>query len=443
MKNNSLLIKNANIYTGGISKKLLKGYEIYIEDGRISKIFKSGTKKINVKKIINADNKIVMPGFINIHMHFYSTFATGLNKINPSNNFVDVLNNLWWKLDKKLDSKAIYYSTLAALINAVKHGTTTIIDHHSSPFSIRGSLFEIEKAVTRCGLRCSLCYEVSDRDGDKRAEEGIKENYEFIKYVKNKNSNFIKALFGLHASFTLTDKTLAIASDIGNSLDTGFHIHCAEDVTDQKDSIRKYSMRVVERLNKFMITGDKSIFAHCVHLNEKEKDIIRMTSTAVAINPQSNANNAVGISDIKNFAKENILYGIGTDAMTVNMMEELRAALWLSHLKNKNPNPTLCFNDVSKMIENNVIIANRYFKGIGEIKEGNFADIIIIDYYPCTPLRENNFSGHLIFGISRQRVDTTIVNGNILMENKEIKFIDEKEVGEKSIKISKKIWDTF
>ncbi len=441
MKTKTILIKNSIIFTGGSSKKLLKGYDILIEDSKIKKIFKSASKNIKADKIINAEDKLIMPGFINVHMHFYSSFARGLNKINPSKDFVEVLNNLWWRLDKKLDYDAIYYSSMAALIQAIKKGTTTLIDHHASPFSIRGSLFEIEKAVRRCGLRACLCYEVSDRDGEKKALEGIKENYEFIKYSNEKNDNFIKSLFGLHASFTVSNKTLEIASDIGNSLNSGFHVHCAEAISDQIDCQKKHKMRVVERFEKFSILGEKTILAHCVHINEKEKEILRRTQTQIAVNSQSNANNAVGISDIIGFSQKEILYGLGTDAMTVNMMEEMRAALWLCHLKNSNP--SVGFSEVTKTLENNVKIALKYFERIGEIKEGNFADIIMVDYRPTTPLKEDNFMGHLIFGISQSNIDTTIVNGNVLMEKGKLNFIDEKEVARKSEEKAKKIWNLF
>lgn len=441
MKEN-ILIKNSLLFKGYLSNELINNACIYIEDGIVKKIFNNKDNKIKAKKIIDANGRLVMPGFINTHMHFYSTLARGLNKIKPSKDFMEVLKNLWWRLDKKLTKQAIYYSAIIQLITAIKKGTTILIDHHASPFSINGSLFEIEKAVRQTGLRASLCYEVSDRDGEKKAEEGIRENYEFIKYTQKTDDNFIKALFGLHASFTLSDKTLLIASDIGNSLNAGFHIHCAESIKDEEDCIRKYKMRIVERFNKFLILGPNTILAHCVHINEKEKEIIKITNTNVVLNPQSNANNAVGISDIIGFANKNITYGLGTDAMTVNMMEELRSSLWLCHLKNSNPSAG--FMEIANLLKNNIKIASNYFKNVGEIKEGNYADIIIMDYYPITPISSDNFYGHLIFGVSQSEVLTTIVNGKILMENRELKInIDEKEIAHKSREIAKKIWSKF
>ena len=171
-------------------------------------------------------------------------------------------------------------------------------------------------------------------------------------------------------------------------------------------------------------------------------DLIRINDTPVVLNPQSNANNAVGISDVLKFAQKGIVYGLGTDAMTNNMMEELRAALWMCHLKNKNPSSG--FNEIIAAFKNNKEIALRHFDKIAEIKRGNYADIIILDYYPHTPMSSDNFYGHLIFGISQADVITTIVNGRILMENRELKIgIDEKELSAKASSIAEKIWSSF
>jgi len=437
-----ILIENGIIWTGGEKGKLLKNYSILIENDKIKKLAPTNKIKIKADKKIDAKGKIILPGFINAHMHFYSTFARGLNKVKPSKNFMEVLENLWWKLDKKLGLEDSYYSAIFPLLNAIRKGTTTIIDHHASPFNIRGSLFKIEEAVRQTGLRSALCYEVSDRDGLERTEEGIKENIEFIKYARAKKDNFIKALFGLHAQFTISDKTFEKASAYARDLNCGFHIHCAESNLDQINCQTHRGMRVVERLKKFGILGDKTILAHCVHINEYEMDLIRESKSAVVHNPQSNANNGVGIANIIEMSKKDILLGLGTDAMTLNMLEELRFGLWLQHLKN---NPSEGFNQIlNSLMVNNSIIANRYFEKIGEIKEDFFADIILTDYLPPTPIETENFYGHLLFGISQSEVHTTIVNGKILMENKRLKLdIDEEEISRKSIELSQKIWKNF
>lgn len=438
----TILIKNGTIATLGVKNKVLTGHALLIEDGLIKKIAPQKSFKGKFGKVIDASGKLVMPGFINAHMHFYSTFARGLGKAEPSRNFVEILNNLWWRLDKRLTNADSYYSAVIPLINAVRKGTTTIIDHHASPFAITGSLAAVEKAVRETGLRAALCYEVSDRDGKERAKEGLDENSAFIAACQAKDDNLVKAMFGLHASFTISDETLEEAAYRGHKLGAGFHIHTAESTSDQLQCESHHKLRVVERLRDFGILGRKSIAAHCVHVNDKEIDILKETETAVVHNPQSNANNAVGIADLTGLTERGVLTGLGTDAMTVNMLEELRCALWLQHLKR---DPSQGFMECANaLLVNNAKIANRYFKNVGELKAGYAADIAVIDYIPPTPMDATNFAGHLIFGISQAAVDTTIAAGKVLMENKELKLgLDEEEVSRKSCELAKKLWKKF
>lgn len=438
----TILIKNGIIITLGEPNKVLYGHSLLIENGLIKKIAPTNSFTGSYDKIIDASGKVVMPGFINAHMHFYSTLVRGYGKAAPSKDFNEVLQNLWWRLDKKLVLEDCYYSTLIPAINAIRHGTTTLIDHHASPFAVRGSLTQIAKAVKEVGLRASLCYEVSDRDGQKIADEGLEENVDFIKECNKNNDNQFKALFGLHASFTIGEQTLEKAAMLGKELGVGFHVHTAEAVSDQIHCETNHKMRVVERFNKFGILGEKSIAAHCVHINEKEMELLAETKTAVAHNPQSNMNNAVGVADIIKMQNKGVLVGLGTDAMTVNMMEEVRVALWLQHLYQKNPSVGFV-EAISTLLFNNSKIANRYWNPkIGELKENYAADVILIDYFPPTPLDESTFLGHFMFGITQSIVDTTIIDGKILMENRKLQIdIDEERINARARELAKELWE--
>jgi putative selenium metabolism protein SsnA len=443
-KAKTLFIKNGIVVTLGDENKVLYGHAVLCEGKYIKKIAPRKTFRDKYDKVIDASGQVVLPGFINAHMHFYSTMVRGLGKAAPSANFQEVLENLWWRLDKKLTLDDCYYSALLPLIDAVRHGTTTLIDHHASPFAVRGSLDVIAKAVKKVGLRASLCYELSDRDGGKIAQEGIDENAAFIKRCQNDDDDQLRALFGLHASFTIGDKTLQRAAEAGRDLGAGFHVHTAEAQSDQDHSLKHFGMRVVERLHQHGILGTKTIAAHCVHVNEREMDLLAETGTAVAHNPQSNMNNAVGVADIVRMTRKGVLVGLGTDAMTVNMLEELRAALWAQHLSHGDPSCGF-MEAVSTLAFNNAKIANRYWNGkLGVLKEGNYADIILSDYHPPTQFDESTLLGHLCFGLSQSVVDTTIASGRVLMRNKKLKLdIDEAEAAAKSRDLAKKLWDRF
>ena len=216
----------------------------------------------------------------------------------PATNFLEILERLWWKLDRALLWDDVRASALICLVDAIRHGCTTLIDHHASPNVIDGSLDIIADAVKETGLRASLCYEVTDRNGLDGARAGIAENVRFIKRCRQERDPQLGASFGLHAALTVSDETLEASRAAVAGLGAGFHIHVAEDKADEDESLRKYGLRVVERRQKFDILGPRSIAVHCVHLDEFEKDILHETWTWVTHQPRSNMNNAVGLPDV-------------------------------------------------------------------------------------------------------------------------------------------------
>ena len=234
-------------------------------------------------EVVDCAGKIVLPGFICTHHHFYSTMARGMSiPGEPASNFVEILERLWWKVDRALDEDDITLSAQIPLIECIRNGTTTVIDHHASPAMRDGSLDLIETAVRQAGIRASLCYEVSDRNV---MGGGIEENERFIKKI-GKGDGQIAAMMGLHASFTLSDDTLEKCVGIAKDAGVGCHVHVAEDLADREDSLQKYGMPTVHRLDKMGASGDKSLFIHCVHIDESEMDLIAATNTCVVHNPE-------------------------------------------------------------------------------------------------------------------------------------------------------------
>jgi cytosine/adenosine deaminase-related metal-dependent hydrolase len=479
----SLLIENGTVLTAGPTPAVLPIHSVLIENGMVARIAPRSRIRHFAGKRIDASRKVVMPGLINAHTHFYSTFARGLAKTRPAHDFVGVLKNLWWRLDSALTTEDCYYSALIPLLESIRHGTTTLIDHHASPNAVPGSLAAIERAVCETGLRACLCYELSDRDGARISKQGLEENVSFIRHcrrgtqlkvgravpsapsapessqqrppsgirrgaagtarptISHAPPAQVAALFGLHAAFTLKDSSLEKASELGHELGTGFHIHVAEAASDQRFSRRHHDLTVVERLHKFGILGPRSIAAHCVHVSPKERRLLAKTQTAVVHNPQSNLNNAVGIADVVALRAASVLVGLGTDAMTTNMLEELRVALWAQHIRAQDP--SVGFSDVvSALFVNNPQIAQRIFGlPLGELREGAVADVVIVDYDPPTPLEAGNAFGHLVFGISQAAVDCTIVGGRVLMENKRLALnLDEPRINARARELAKNLW---
>jgi len=387
---------------------------------------------------VDCAGKVVLPGFICTHHHFYSTMARGMAiPGEPASNFVEILERLWWKVDRALCEEDILLSAQIPLIECIRNGTTTIIDHHASPGMRDGSLDLIETAVRQAGVRASLCYEVSDRNV---MGGGVEENERFIKKI-GKGDGQIAAMMGLHASFTLSDETLERCVGIAKDAGVGCHVHVAEDLADREDSIDKYGMPVVHRLDKMGASGEKSLFIHCVHIDDSEMDVIAATNTCVVHNPESNMNNAVGVTRLFDLLQRNILVGLGTDGMSSDMLSQMRCAYLLHRLANKDPR--VAFLEAPKLLLwNNPDIVERQFGiRVGELAEGCPADLAIIDYQPPTVLNEGNFLGHLIFGLVDATVDTTVCKGKILMQGKKILSMDEERIAARSREFAPQMWE--
>ncbi len=432
--------ENGIVVTMGENNRVLWNATVVTDGQLIAAIGDSAEMKHHYPdaKSVDCEGRVVMPGFICAHHHFYSTMARGMAiPGEPAANFVEILEKLWWKVDRALLEEDIILSAQIPLIDCIRNGTTTVIDHHASPSMREGSLDLIENAVRKAGIRASLCYEVSDRNIQ---GGGIEENERFIKKT-GMGDGQIAAMMGLHASFTLSDATIEKCVGIAKEGRVGCHIHVAEDAADREDALSKYKMPIVNRLNKLNVTGKKSIFVHCVHIDESEMDVLASTDTPVVHNPESNMNNAVGVTPLLKLLKKGVLVGLGTDGMGSDMLAQMRCAYLLHRLANHDPR--VAFTEAPHLLlQNNAQIAERQFGvRLGMIAEGLPADLAILDYQPPTPLNENNFLGHLIFGLVDATVDTTVCNGQILMKNKKILSMDEERLAARSREIAPLMWD--
>ena len=439
-----ILIQNGTIITFGSPCKVLEGQALLIEDGRIARIAPKEDIPGPFDQVLDARGQLVMPGLVNAHMHFYSTLVRGLGKMAPSANFQEVLDHLWWRLDRQLSLDDVEVSAQVVLMDAIRKGTTTLVDHHASPHAITGSLDRIAQAVKTSGLRSCLCYEVSDRDGEAIATEGLEENTSFARRCAREGDPQLRPLFGLHAAFTLSDATLDRAAAMGKDLGIGFHVHVAEAASDVAANLQQHGLTPAARLHAHGLLGEKSIAAHAVHVTDADIDLLAASDTFVAHNPQSNLNNAVGIADLIRLTARGVRVGLGTDAMTVNMLEEVRVAMWAQHLRQDNP--SCGFMEVANtlFVRNPELASRLWGFPIGSLQEGAAADLILVDYHPPTPLNGDTVLGHLIFGLSQATVDTTICAGRVLMEGKRLTIdVDEASLAARSRELARRLWDRF
>jgi putative selenium metabolism protein SsnA len=434
----SLLIKNGRIVTMNDKAEVIDQGSVLIEGTQIKAVGKLTGAQAKADKIIDAGGKLVMPGLINCHHHLYSTFARGfIPPGEPARNFKEILERLWWKLDLALDEGDVYYSAMIPLIAGIREGCTTIIDHHASPSCTAGSLDVIEKAFRETGVNGCLCYEVSDRN---RKGDGVRENERFIKKCQKSGDDQIRPLFGLHASCTLDTDTLEECADIGHRLGVGFHCHAAEAEMDDEITIAKYGKRLSERFLDYGIVGEKSIMVHGVHFTPREMEVMKSTDTMLVYNPESNMNNGLGVAPLPEMHRRGILIGLGTDGMSSHMISQARAMYMIQ--RGFWRDPRIFFVEAAEiLLKNNRAICGRIFKEPrGALAPGHLADVIIVDYIPFTPLNNNNFYGHLLFGLSYARVDSTICRGKTLMEGGRIEHVDEVGIRRKAAERAPKLW---
>jgi putative selenium metabolism protein SsnA len=437
-----LIIDNGTIITRDPERPFIEHGGVAVEGALIREVGTGLREKYPQAEYIDARGRLVMPGFINTHMHYYSTFARGMNLGGkPATTFGEVLSGLWWRLDKQLTLDDVYYSCMGPMIDCVRSGVTSVIDHHASPFAVEGSLFKIAEAAQLFGLRSNLCYEVSDRDGEAIRDAGIKENLDFAGYCKTRGGDMLRPLFGLHAQMTLSQATLDRCAEAAAGGGLGFHIHAAEGIEDLIDSVSKYGLRVIERLRKHGILSPASIAVHCVHITEEEMDLLKDSGAAVVHNPQSNMGNAVGVSPVLTMMKKGILLGLGTDGYTADMTESYKTAAILH--KHAAGIPSAAWTEPPAMFfENNRTIMERFINGsVGILAKDACADIIIADYKAPTPLTGGTINSHLLFGVSGRHVDTTIINGRIVMKERELTGIDEEALLAKSREQARKLWE--
>lgn len=435
MATKPLLIKNAWICQ--IESKSVNPTfgNMIIENGIISEIRNKGPEKDF--DIIDAQGRVVTVPNVNFHDHIYSRLAKGLPLHGSMKNFPEILQNLWWKLDLLLDHEMIKASANMAVIESIRNGVTYIFDHHSSPSYTLGSLNCIKETLKEFDMRNVLCFETSDRNGKQLKVESLKENEDFI---RSNTDAYSKAMFGLHASFTLDDSTLSSVKDFIEKNNVGIHIHICEDESDKNLSLKKYGKSPVQRLLDYNLINEKSILVHGVHLTKEELDLLKNKRPALAINLDSNLNNAVGTPQFKNIPEE-ISILCGTDGMHANIPRSQKQ--FFLTMRNQKLSFDKAFYLFRKMYFDQQRFIKKYFPDFTSLHIGERADIIIWDYVPPTPINQSNFFGHYIYGVLERPVHTVIQNGKVLMNNFTLRGIDENEINNYIYSQGKKLFDAL
>ncbi len=433
-----LLLKNSCILQFQ-PPEVMEGMDILIDSGRIIDVGKNIVADSPDTRAIDLEGKMISSGLVCSHNHFYSALARGIiADIKPSTDFVSILQNLWWRLDRAIDEEILYYSGLIGALEAIKAGTTSVIDHHASPSFIRGSLNVLKEAFEKAGLRGMLSYEVTDRNGNRGMQNGVAENIAFAQSIdrdrkSGDGDNLLEAAIGAHAPFTLGDKALDMLSKAVNSTHRGLHIHVAEDRYDSSFSHHAYGKDLTERLEDYNLLDDKTICVHGVHLTDSDINRLNLHDCFLVHNARSNMNNGIGyaekLSGIRNVC-------LGTDGIGSDMFEEIKFAFF----KHRDAGGEYWPPDFLAFLHRGNILLERNFSGnFGKIEKGYRADLVIYDYQSPTPLTRDNIAGHIVFGFSSRDVKTVIIGGTIVYEDRKFPF-DIEPFYEKASRSARRLW---
>jgi putative selenium metabolism protein SsnA len=439
--------------------------DVLIRDGRISQVAPD-IEPPEDAEVIYLNNKLLLPGQVCAHTHLYSALARGMpGPAEPPQNFVQILERIWWRLDRALDQESLYLSALVGAIEAVKVGTTCLIDHNASPNFIRGSLAAIARALDEIGLRGVLCYEVTDRGGAKERDEGIEESQAFLEGIEPRGVRegeterggnhlsfspslhpsvspspllplpLVRGLVGAHASFTLSDETLRQCAELVERFQTGLHIHVAEDAYDEIHAKENYGRTVIERLARFGLLNEKTILAHGVHLAPEEIAAVQQAGSWLVHNPRSNLNNCVGRAPVETFGDRVVL---GTDGISADMFEESKTAFFRAREAVRGAQAETYLRMLSNGQQ---IISQSFGARFGAIEPGAVADLIILDYQPPTPLTAENLAWHWMFGIASWQVESVMVGGRFIYRDRKFLTVDPAAIYEQARECAARLWE--
>ncbi|WP_309493697.1 amidohydrolase family protein [Candidatus Hecatella orcuttiae] len=436
-----LLIKNGLLVTMDAQRRILRG-EVVVDGDRIVEVGKGDAGgAYKPEKVIDARGSIVMPGLICAHTHLYGMLLRGASlNIVPPTDFSQILQRVWWPMDEAMTREDAYASALVGCLEFLKTGTTCFADTYSGPNSVDLSLDHIAKAVKEVGIRGILAYEVTERHSSEEGERGVAENVRFIEKIARGGMDKVKGMFSLHASFTLSDQLMEKVRRLADKYRVPLTIHTSEGLGDLYHNMERYGKRTVERLHDLGLLKPDVVLAHCVQLNEDEIGILKKTGAKVAHNPMSNMLNAVGVAPVKAMLREGITVGLGNDGYIFDGFENIRAAFLLHKVHHRDPRVM----DPQTVLEMATVKGAEMYgldQELGSLEAGKKADIIVVkpDVLP-TPLTPESVLGHLVNTVDGDDVQTVIVDGEILMENRRVLTVEEEKVNAVSQKAAEELW---
>ena len=383
---------------------------------------------------IDVSGCVVIPGNVCAHHHLYSALARGMpGPEEPPRTFPEILDRIWWRLDRALDPETIRLSARLGAVEAARAGTTSIVDHHASPEAIGGSLDHVADGIAEAGLRGVVCYEVTDRHGASRGREGIAEN---VRFLRENRRELIRGMMGAHASFTIGPDTMERLVGEARARRAPVHIHLAEDRCDERDSLERYGMRTAHRLSQAGALAQGDLVAHGVHLDEWEQRVVRDSGAWVAHNPRSNMNNGVGYAPVVALGSR---VALGTDGIDGDMFTEARTCYLKAREASWQTGPAFA---VERLAAGAAIVGGMFDEPLlGTLQPAAPADLVVLEYRAPTPLTAATLPGHLMFGLTAAHVRDVMVAGRWIVRDRRHQLVDEEELAARCREAAPALWN--
>ena len=423
-----VLIKNATLVAW--DPPLVERADIRVQADRI--VERGATlASIEGEEEVDLSGRLILPGQVNAHTHLYSTFARGWpGPTPPPRKFLEILESVWWRLDRALDEESIHLSALVGGIEAALSGTTVLLDHHSSPSFIHGSLDLLRRALEEVGVRSVLCYEVTDRNGLADRDRGIEEN---LGFQKAHRTGLTRGMMGAHASFTLSDESLERLSDAVRRSGTSLHLHAAEDRADVEDCRKRHFLSIPERLIRHDLIISRTILAHGVHLSPADIENVHAHGGWIVHNPRSNMNNSVGHAPSAALKRG----ALGTDGLGHDLFAEAHAA----YLKMRDTGHRRAAEPVVRLLAGGHRLAAALFGlPFGKLDVGGPADLVVLDYPTPTPIETASLAGHLLFGMDRSHVESVLVAGRWIVRDGVVTGVDVEAAYARARQAARALW---
>jgi len=437
-----IVLGNGHLVTGWENPAVIAGGAVAWQEERIVRVGPEAEirQAYPAARYLDARGGLILPGLVNLHHHFYSALARGLDPGVEMRDFPEILDRLWWRLDRALDPDMVRLSALLSAADCVRWGCTTVFDHHASPSCIDGSLDLLAGALTDAGISGVLCYEVTDRNGPEGATLGIEENLGFVD--AHTDDPRIRGVFGLHASFTVSEATLSAVAERRSSV-SGVHVHVAEHPVDDQFSRDTFGATPIQRLERHGLLDARALLAHGIHVEDGDYDRVAAAGSTIIHNPESNANNGVGRLDIPRISGHGCAIGLGTDGMSSAVLRALRFAFL--GLRGGSEDPTLGFKDLPGLLATNARVAGRFLGEplLGHLAPGAPADVIAVDCPPPTPVTSANWFGHLAYGSSEAPVRHTVARGQVVLENFSHTTLDPADLSSEARVLAPVLWKRF